>query len=124
MRKVWKWILQFEHKSQPLLSWPHFMKRLGRNVAIGIALILVSLLVGIAGYRYIAGLNCADAFLNAAMILSGMGPVGELHGTCGKIFSGLYALFSGFAVVAIIGIIFAPVVHRFLHHLHAEDRGD
>lgn len=123
MREFWRAILQFERKSQPLLGWRAFMKRLGRNVAIGITLIIVSLLVGMAGYHYLVGLSCADAFLNAAMILSGMGPIDGPKTTCGKIFAGCYALYSGFAVLIGIGIIFAPIAHRFLHHLHAEDRG-
>jgi hypothetical protein len=123
MREFWRAILQFEHKSQPLLGWPAFKKRLGRNAVIGFMVIIVSLLGGMAGYHYFEGQSCDDAFVNAAMILSGMGPLGELKTTCGKIFAGCYALYSGFAVLAIIGIIFAPVVHRFLHHLHAEDRG-
>jgi hypothetical protein len=124
MPKSRKAILKFEHKSQPLLSRPAFLKRLMLTVAMGTALIIVSLLGGMAGYHYFEGLSWIDAFTNAAMILSGMGPLAQPATTYGKIFAGLYALYSGFAVLIIAGIIFAPIVHRFLHHLHAEEDGD
>jgi hypothetical protein len=124
MPKSRKAILKFEHKSQPLLSRPAFLKRLMLTVAMGTALIIVSLLGGMAGYHYFEGLSWIDAFTNAAMILSGMGPLAQPATTNGKIFAGLYALYSGFAVLIIAGIIFAPIVHRFLHHLHAEEDGD
>lgn len=124
MRKSRKTILQFEHKSQPLLSRPAFLKRLMLSVAMGTTLIIVSLLAGMAGYHYFEGLSWIDAFANAAMILSGMGPLAQPATTNGKIFAGLYALYSGFAVLIIAAITFAPIVHRFLHRLHAEEDGD
>ena len=124
MRKGRKAILQFEHKSQPLLTRPDFLKRLILCVAMGTALIILSLLVGMAGYHYFDGLSWIDAFANAAMILSGMGPLAQPATTGGKIFAGLYALYNGFAVLIIAGITFAPIVHRFLHRLHAEEDGD
>ena len=73
-----------------------------------------------AGYRHFFGLAWIDAFVNAAMILSGMGPLAEPSTDRAKLFAGLYALYSGLAVLAIAGVIFAPVVHRFLHYLHAD----
>ena len=73
-----------------------------------------------AGYHFLERLPWLDAFLNASMILSGMGPVGELKTTAGKIFAGCYALFSGVAFLTSIGLIFAPVFHRFLHKFHLE----
>jgi hypothetical protein len=124
MPKRRKAILKFEHKSQPLLSRPAFLKRLILSVALGTTLIIVSLLGGMAGYHYFAELSWIDSFVNAAMILSGMGPLAQPATTSGKIFSGLYALYSGFAVLIIAAITFAPIVHRFLHHLHAEEDGD
>jgi hypothetical protein len=124
MPKRRKEILQFEHKSQPLLSRPAFLKRLMLSVAMGLTLIIVSQVAGMAGYHYFEGLSWIDAFVNAAMILSGMGPLAQPATMGGKIFAGLYALYSGFAVLIIAGIIFAPIVHRFLHHLHAEEDGD
>jgi hypothetical protein len=73
-----------------------------------------------AGYHFIAKQAWADSFLNAAMILSGMGPVGELKSTGAKIFAGVYALYSGLALITIAGIILSPVIHRFLHKFHLE----
>jgi hypothetical protein len=75
------------------------------------------------GFHVFAKLPWIDAFVNAAMILSGMGPVATLQTDAGKIFAGGYALFSGIALITIMGIIFAPVVHRFLHKFHLEDTG-
>ncbi len=124
MRNRRRAILKFEHKSQPLLSQSAFLKRLIVSVAMGVALITASLLGGMAGYHRFEGLSWIDAFANAAMILSGMGPLAQPATTSGKIFAGLYALYSGFAVLIITGITFAPIVHRFLHRLHAEEDGD
>ena len=114
-------ILKFEHRSQPVLRWPAFLKRLATSFALGLALILASLYVGMAGYHYFEKLSWIDAFVNAAMILSGMGPLAQPATTGGKLFAGIYAIYSGLAVVMIAGITFAPVVHRFLHKLHADD---
>ncbi len=88
--------------------------------ALGFAMIVTSLAVGMLGYHYIAGQTWPDSFLNAAMILSGMGPVGDLKTTPAKIFAGLYALYSGLALISIAGIILSPVIHRFLHKFHLE----
>ncbi len=112
----------FEHRSSRLLPWPAFRKRLARAVALGLAVIAASLFVGMLGYRYIAGQTWPDAFLNAAMILSGMGPVGDLPTTSAKVFAGCYALYSGLSLISIVGIVIAPVVHRFLHKFHLETK--
>jgi len=114
-------IFRFEHKSQPPLRWPVFLKRLAASFALGMVLILASLFCGMAGYHYFEKLPWLDAFVNAAMILSGMGPLAQPATAGGKLFAGLYALYSGLAVVMIAGITFAPVVHRFLHKLHADE---
>ncbi len=83
----------------------------------------LSLAIGVVGYHWIAGLPWLDALLNAAMILSGMGPVGELESAAGKLFATAYALFSGFLLIAVGGIVLAPVLHRLLHRLHLDDSG-
>ena len=85
------------------------------------AFIVVALGVGMIGYHSFEQMSWVDAFVNAAMILSGMGPVSTLQTEGGKIFAGCYALFSGIALITIMGIIFAPVVHRFLHKFHLQD---
>jgi len=110
----------FEHRLSPLLPLPAFRARLIKTASLGFALIAASLVVGMLGYHYIAEQTWPDSFLNAAMILSGMGPIGELNSTAAKIFAGSYALYSGLALILIAGIILAPIVHRFLHKFHLE----
>jgi hypothetical protein len=110
----------YEHHATPLLPWPAFRARLARAMIVGLALIAVSLAIGMLGYRYIAGQEWPDAFLNAAMILSGMGPVGDLRTTAAKIFAGIYALYSGLTFISIVGIVIAPIAHRFLHKFHLD----
>jgi hypothetical protein len=97
-----------------------FLRRLILCVVIGVLLIAVSLAAGMAGYHGFEGLGWLDAFLNASMILSGMGPLLSPQTVGGKLFAGLYALYSGLAVILIAGVIFAPVVHRFLHRFHVD----
>jgi len=81
----------------------------------------VSLFVGMAGYHYLEDLPWIDAFVNAAMILSGMGPVAQLQTWGGKLFAGLYALYSGLAVLVAASILMAPIFHRWLHRFHLEE---
>ena len=108
----------FEHRSVPLATREVFHRRLLTGGTIGLALVVVSLVVGIAGYALFENLAPVDAFLNAAMILSGMGPLHSPQTTAGKIFAGLYAIYCGFAVLGIAAIMFAPVVHRLFHRFH------
>ena len=110
----------FEHRSQPLLPRRVFYARLARHIAGGLGLVAVMLGLGMIGYHGFEKLPWVDAFVNAAMILSGMGPVATLQTDAGKIFAGCYALFSGLAFVSVIGVIIAPVFHRFLHKFHLE----
>ena len=112
----------FEHISKPVLARPQFVSRLMRAVLLGLGLIAVSLAIGIAGYLYFfPKMDWADAFVNAAMILSGMGPLATPETTAAKIFSGCYAIYSGLMLVMSAGVVFAPLVHRFLHKLHADE---
>ena len=115
------WIGSWERRGHGVLPMPAFLRRVAFNLMLGIAFIAVSLALGMAGYAYFEGLGATDSFLNAAMILSGMGPVAEMHTDAGKIFAGSYALYSGLAVLAAAGLVFAPVLHRLLHHFHAGD---
>ncbi|MEP6801880.1 MAG: hypothetical protein ABJC07_08090 [Acidobacteriota bacterium] len=114
----------FEHHSRPLLPWPAFRARLVKALGLGLALIAISLAGGMLGYRFLAEQTWPDSFLNAAMILSGMGPVGDLKSTGAKVFAGLYALYSGLTLISIVGVILAPVLHRFLHKFHLEEGKD
>ena len=113
----------YEHHTKPLLPRRVFYRRLARNAVLGLAVIAVSLGIGMLGYHGLEKMPWLDAFLNASMILAGMGPVGNLQSDAGKFFAGCYALYCGLALVAIVGIIFAPVIHRFLHKFHLEDEG-
>jgi hypothetical protein len=113
----------YEPKYVPLASRRVFLRRVARAFLIGQAIVVISLAAGMAGYRGFEGMGWADAFANAAMILSGMGPMGDLKTTGGKIFAGCYALYSGLALVTIAVITFSPVVHRALHKFHLEERG-
>lgn len=114
--------MPYEHKSEPLIPWRNFFWRLAHSALVGVALIVISLLAGMLGYHELESLGWLDSYENAAMILSGMGPLHTPHTTAGKFFAGTYALYSGIAVLAVAGVIFAPIVHRFLHALHLEDR--
>jgi hypothetical protein len=112
----------FEGKHQKIVPATVFMKRLLIFIAIAVFLILFALIIGIAGYHWIAGLDWVDALLNAAMILGGMGPVNLLTSAGAKIFASVYALFSGLVFIAVMGIVFSPIVHRMLHKFHIDDQ--
>jgi hypothetical protein len=111
----------FEHRKEQLLPRPYFYARVARAAGMGLLLALASLVIGTSGYHYLEKLNWLDAFVNAAMILSGMGPLAPLETSAGKLFAGCYALFSGLAFVTTTGVVFAPVFHRFLHKFHLEE---
>jgi hypothetical protein len=110
----------YEHRWKPLLPRQKFYHRLARSAALGIGVIGGALVIGMVGYHVFENLGWVDSFANASMILSGMGPLGELKTTGGKIFAGCYALFSGVAFLTSIGLVFAPIFHRFLHKFHLE----
>lgn len=110
--------------SHPSLARHKFLSHLARNAVVGLIAIVIALLIGMWGYHYFEDMSWEDAFVNAAMILSSMGPMTPLHTTAGKIFAGLYALFSGLAFLLIVGIIFVPVMHRFFLKIHLESHAD
>ncbi len=99
-----------------------FYNRFFRALAASGGIISVSLLIGIAGYHWIAGFGWVDALLNASMILTGMGPVGALPDAASKVFASLYALFSGVIFITATGILLGPMVHRVLHRFHIEEK--
>jgi hypothetical protein len=111
----------YEHRTQPLLPRHLFLLRMLRHGLLALIIVLFSLGIGVVGYRATEGMPWLDALLNAAMILGGMGPVNELHTIAGKLFASAYALFSGVAFLATVGILVAPLVHRLFHHLHLEE---
>ena len=108
---------QAHHKVIP--RW-RFMMRMLIAIGMWIAMTLVGTAIGMGGYAYYEGMSMSDAYVNAAMILSGMGPVTELKTTGGKIFAGSYAIFSGLVIVIATGFVLAPIFHRVLHHFHVE----
>jgi hypothetical protein len=99
-----------------------FYHHLLRAFVLSATLILTSLCLGILGYHFIARFTWIDSLLNASMILSGMGPVGELRSDAAKIFASCYALFSGVVFISSSGLLFAPMFHRVLHRFHVEEK--
>jgi hypothetical protein len=113
-------IEHFEHYHEKLLPRRQFIRRLLKYALISVTLIVASLLAGMVGYHVFEGLPWVDAFLNAAMLMGGMGPVNLLHTDAGKIFAGIYALYCGMVLLIAVAIFAAPIFHRFLHHFHME----
>jgi len=111
----------FERKHQKVAPVPVFIKRLAICIGSSILLVLFALFIGIAGYHWIAGFNWVDSLLNASMILGGMGPVNLLTNTGAKVFASVYALLSGLVFIAVIAIVFSPMVHRMLHKFHIDE---
>ena len=99
----------------------HFYHRFLLALALSASLIGFSLGLGIFGYHFIAGLNWVDAMLNAAMILTGMGPVDSMSSTAGKLFATFYALYSGIAFLTMMAVVLAPLIHRLLHKFHLDE---
>jgi len=110
----------YEHKSQPLLPFNRFVRRLLTHTMIGSLVIFGSLGLGVLGYHYLERIPWLDALLNASMILGGMGPVNSLQTSAGKLFASFYALFSGAIFLVVVAIMIAPAAHRLLHRLHLE----
>ena len=113
----------FERRHEPLVPRPVFIRRVLRHGAVALGLIGASLLLGMVGYHVFEGLPWLDGFLNAAMLLGGMGPVNALHTPAGKLFAGFYALYAGLLFITVAGILAAPIAHRLLHRFHWEVDG-
>ena len=115
-------MLVYEHRTQPLLSRPKFLRRVGRHLVVALIIVGIALAIGVVGYRWLGGLSWIDSLLNASMILGGMGPVDPLKSDVAKIFASLYALFSGLAFIGVSGLMLAPFAHRLLHRVHLEEK--
>ena len=115
---------RYEPKRKPLLSRRAFFTRVAGHIGVALVLILFSLGIGTAGYHWLDHLDWVDSFLNASMILGGMGPVDALRTTPAKLFASIYALYAGFVLLISVGIIIAPVFHRLLHRFHLEHKSD
>ena len=108
----------YEHHKQPLASRKVFLQRVQRNATLVAGILFVSLAIGMSGYHFLEGLSWIDSLLNASMILGGMGPVNALQTTAGKIFASFYALYSGVILLASVGVLAAPIFHRWMHRFH------
>jgi len=113
-------MFRYEHRNEQPLTKSAFFSRLLRTAGVAGLLIGLALLVGMAGYHWLESMPWVDSFLNASMILGGMGPVDPMKTEAGKIFAGCYALFSGLAFLALAGLMFGPIAHRLLHRFHYE----
>jgi hypothetical protein len=110
----------YEHRRKKPISRREFAIRVLHSAGLALPLVILSLAAGMAGYRYFEGLSWQDAFLNAAMLLGGMGPVNPIRTDAGKIFAGSYALYAGLIFLIAAGLVLAPFFHRVLHRFHWE----
>ena len=111
----------YESKKHALLTRRRFVDRMAKHAVVAAITVVVSLAIGIAGYMEFEHLSLLDALLNSAMLLGGMGPVDLPRTTGGKLFASCYALYAGFVILAVVGIVLAPVAHRILHRFHLAD---
>lgn len=114
--------LTYEHLGEPLLPRRKFLYRIWQHFLVALAVVAVSMLIGMVGYHWLARFSWIDSFLNSAMLLGGMGPVGDIPTESGKLFAGLYALYSGLVLIVSAGVLLTPILHRLMHHLHLEGR--
>lgn len=114
-----------EDRGEPLAPRRRYLRRLARSILFGLAVVAVALAIGVVGYHLTGRLGWLDSLYNASMILSGMGPVDDraVIPAAEKWFASFYALFSGVAFLVIVGVMFAPMFHRFLHRFHLIEEG-
>jgi hypothetical protein len=115
-------LFKYEKRDAPVLPLGPFLRRMVRHGAIVFEFALVSIAIGMAGFHLFADQAWIDAFLNTAMLLGGMGPVGEIRSTGGKLFAGIFALYAGLAFIVAFAVLTAPVLHRLIHRFHLEER--
>ncbi len=116
-------LFRYEKRGQRPLPRHHFVGRLIAHFLVALLVVVASLGMGMAGYHHYEHLGWTDAFLNSSMLLGGMGPVNNPQSEAGKVFAGLYALYSGMIFLIAFSIILAPVFHRVLHRFHWEEEG-
>ncbi len=110
----------FEARHEPIIPFILFLKRLCKFVLFALMIFCIALGIGILGYHHLEKLSWLEAFLNSALLLADMGPVTPVQTEPGKIFIAFYGMFSGLIFVSLIGMIFAPILHRFLHQFHSK----
>lgn len=111
----------YEQSRHRLLAWPEFLHRAARHLFWAVSILVCAVGLGTVGYHTAGKLDWIDAFLNASMILSGMGPVDRMETTTAKLFAALYALFSGLLFIGVVGVTVAPWVHRLFHWINFEE---
>lgn len=109
-------------KKKNILHPANVHQHMVRNAFWGLLITALALFIGMLGYHHLEKMSWVDSFMNASMILSGMGPAANLVTIPGKIFAGCYALFSGLAFIAIMVIILSPLIHQFFHKIHLESK--
>lgn len=112
----------YEGRHQPLLSRREFHRRVAAHVLVAVLLLVVSLGIGMAGYAATEHMSWLDAFVNAAMLLGGMGPVSPLATSAGKLFAGAYALYAGLVFIVCAALVLTPALHRVLHRFHLGEK--
>lgn len=112
----------YESRKQPVLARARFAWRLLSHSAVALGLLAGSLVIGMLGYVAFEQLSWIDAFLNASMLLGGMGPVNPPQTAAGKLFAGLYALYAGLVFIVTAAVLFAPILHRVLHRFHWDQK--
>ena len=112
--------IRFERRSEKLLEPRAYLRRQALFILIASGFLMFSLAIGMIGYHFLEKLSWLDAFLNATMIMGGMGPVDAFTTNAGKLFAGFYALYSGLGLLVTIGFIAAPLLHRFFHYFHLD----
>jgi hypothetical protein len=111
----------YEHRGEPIAPARVFRRRMLDSSRVVFVIIAVSLALGMAGYHWIGRIpSWVDCLYNASMILGGMGPVDDLHGAAAKIFASFYALYSGIVLLASVGLLLSPALHRLMHQFHVE----
>jgi hypothetical protein len=120
--KSMKPLTHYEHKTEPLLPFNQFLRRMLRHGLAALLFLAVSLGIGVVGYHFTENLSWLDSLLNASMILGGMGPVDMLKTEGGKLFASFYAIYAGVAFLLVVGIIIAPLAHRLLHRLNLDEK--
>ena len=112
----------YESRHQAPIARASFAQRLLRHSFAAVGLLLASLAIGMLGYVVFEHLSWIDAFLNASMLLSGMGPVNDPQTFGGKLFAGLDALYSGLVFLITAALVFTPLFHRLLHRFHWNEK--
>lgn len=117
-------MFRFERSREALLSIANYYARVAKCFVITLFIVAFSLTFGTSGYCYFGEMSLVDGLLNSSMILTGMGPVDKMTTTSGKLFAALYALYSGIAFLSMMAVLMAPILHRFMHRFHLEDRDE